>query len=89
VTKYKPLRDLHKIHHHLIPIIMVKKNVKPIVVKPALVKTLKEKLMAAVQKVLNETEAELTVKIQKVVNKAIKKIVKKTDQQIKKTLKTT
>ena len=66
---------------------MVKKIEKPIVVKPAMAKTLKEKLMMAVQKVLNDAETELTVDIHKVVNKAIKKIVKKTDKQLKKALK--
>jgi flagellar biosynthesis/type III secretory pathway protein FliH len=65
---------------------MEKKFLKSETVKPSVVKTLTEKMIAAVHKVLKDNKAELTDKIQKVVNKSIKKIVKKTDKQIKKAL---
>jgi uncharacterized protein (DUF1810 family) len=65
---------------------MEKKFLKSATVKPSVVKTLKEKMIVAVHKVLKDNKAELTDKIQKVVNKSIKKIVKKTDKQIKKAL---
>lgn len=61
---------------------MTKQPIKPVLPKP-----LKEKLIAAVHKVLKDNKAELTEKMQKVVNKFSKKIVKKTDKQIKKALK--
>lgn len=50
-------------------------------------KTLKEKLTAAVNKILQDNKSELTNKIEKVVNRSIKKIVRKTDKQIKMQLK--
>ncbi|KOY84459.1 hypothetical protein AD998_20920 [bacterium 336/3] len=65
---------------------MEKKFLKSATVKPSVVKTLKEKMIVVVHKVLKDNKAELTDKIQKVVNKSIKKIVKKTDKQIKKAL---
>jgi ElaB/YqjD/DUF883 family membrane-anchored ribosome-binding protein len=49
------------------------------------IKTLKEKLLEAVNKVLIDNKANLTNKIEKVVKKSIKRIVKKTNKQIKKT----
>lgn len=49
-------------------------------------KTLKEKLITAVNKVLQANKSDLTNKIEKVVNKSMKKIVKSTDKQIKKQL---
>jgi hypothetical protein len=67
---------------------MKNKEVKPLLVKPSNIKSLKDKLIAAVHKVLNENKAELTFKIEKLVKKSIKRIVKKTDNQIKKALKT-
>ena len=66
---------------------MVKKAVKNTPAIPEITKSLKEKLMAAVNNVFIDNESELTGKIQKVVNKFVKKIVKKTNKQIKKTLK--
>ena len=49
-------------------------------------KPLKDKLIAAVHKVLIENKSVLTDKIQKVINKSIKKITKKTGKQIEKAL---
>ncbi|MBK7762834.1 MAG: hypothetical protein IPI46_05595 [Bacteroidetes bacterium] len=66
---------------------MQKKLLKPVPAKTVPAKTLKEKLMTAIHKVLKEDQSELSAKIQKVVNKAIKKIVKKSDKQIKKVFK--
>ena len=57
------------------------------ILKPLISKSLKVKLIAAVNKVLKDNKSELTDKIQKAVKKSIKKIVKKTDSEIKKTLK--
>ena len=65
---------------------MEKKETKRTTVKPSAVQSLKEKMMAAVHKVLKENKSQLTSKIQKVVNKSVKKIVKKTDKQLKKAL---
>lgn len=48
---------------------------------------LKERLLAAVNKVLRAHKADLNKKIEKVVNKSINRIVKKMDKQIEKTLK--
>ena len=58
------------------------------ILKPLISKSLKVKLIAAVNKVLKDNKSELTDKIQKVIDKSIKKIVKRTDKQIKKALKT-
>jgi hypothetical protein len=66
---------------------MEKKTVKPVSVKIVLAKPLKLKLIAAVHKVLNDNEAELTDEIKKVVKKSVKRIAKKTDAQINKALK--
>jgi predicted transcriptional regulator len=65
---------------------MKKKETTPITRKPAVVKSLKFKLIAAVHKVLKDNKSELTDKIQKVVDKSIKRIVKKTDKKIKKAI---
>jgi len=65
---------------------METKIVKPVTVKPSVGKTLKEKLIAAVNKVLKDNNYDLTKKIDKVINKSTKKIVKKTNKQIKKAL---
>jgi len=61
---------------------MVNKAVKPVKVKPSIVRSLKEKLMTAVHKILKDNKSEMTNKIQKVVNKSIKKIVKKANKEI-------
>ena len=45
-------------------------------------KELKEKLVAAVKKVLKDNNAILTVKIDKVVKKSIKQIIKKSSKKI-------
>jgi hypothetical protein len=60
----------------------MKSQTKKIEVKP-----LKEKLMDAVNKVLQDNKAELTNKIDKVVRKSVKKIAKKTEHKITQTLK--
>lgn len=60
---------------------MVKKTSKPVITK-----SLKEKLVMAVHKVLKDNKSELSDKIEKVINKSIKKIVKKTDKKIIKAL---
>ena len=53
---------------------VVEKAVKEVVVKSIVTKPLKEKLIAAVHKVLQENKSELTKNIQKVVKRSIKKI---------------
>ena len=66
---------------------MKKKEEKPKAKIPSKTNPLKEKLIAAVNKVLKDNKSELTEKIDKVVKKSIKRIVKKTDKQIEKTIK--
>lgn len=51
------------------------------------IKLLKEKLLAAVNKVLKDNKTELTNKIESVVMKSINRIVKKSDKQFAKALK--
>lgn len=51
------------------------------------IKLLKEKLLAAVKKVLKDNKTEPTKKMEKVVDKSIKRIVKKSDKQFTKALK--
>ncbi len=65
---------------------MAKKVVKPVLVKSAIATTLKEKIIAAISKVLRENNSELTDTIQKAVKKASKKIIKKTEMQVTKVL---
>jgi len=57
--------------------LMKKKKIEP----------LKEKLLKAVNRVLEDNKYDLTNKIEKVVKKSIKRIVKKTDKQINKVIK--
>lgn len=61
---------------------MDKKVVKPLPVKPSVTKTIKEKLKAAVYKVLKDNKYDLSKKIEKAINKSAKKIVKKINKQI-------
>lgn len=63
---------------------MDKKSTQPI--KASVIKPLKEKLIAAVHKVLKDNKADLNDKIEKVIKKSIKRIVKRTDKQIKQAL---
>ena len=50
-------------------------------------KSLQEKLLLAVSKVLTNSKAELTKKVEKVIDKSIKKIVKKIEKEIKSVIK--
>ena len=71
-------------NNHIKPETMQKKEILP---KTQELKTLEEKLLVAVHKVLSDNNAVLTKKIEKVVSKSIKKIVKRNNKQIKKSLK--